>query len=492
MEERRLRDEEKQKAREAKVVAKVPVEGVKKEDISAPLISEPEPPVLEPIPHVASIAPTEKLQVAAEEPKATVAPGDVDRIDPTFIPMSEMDEITASQANLGKVDTEESELEPVVTAESGLPSTGPISGDAEEIARRVFASPVENESSAAVEPSTSETIKATSNVEEAPVVKAETATVPAIEAAAAPPAVQSATKTVEPPGTKPDAPVATRVAPAIAATAQPTATTETTVSGPSAPSKAKESKGVSSWLKTKFRRASKSSNKLESTTPATDSNEKGFVGGASLTAPETTRKQSSDHGDSSMREVAMAGKDTTTTVTTSATAGPELSPIVSPNDEDLYSASTRGDNSNKASGTGTTLQRQSTSSVSISSLSSDEDTRGRSSVPRDRAALSPMESSQQPEQEETKSAADEHIDPSLPVGGGVDPTLLNKQHSKGESSSGAAGGGGVTKEEFEEARDTFDEDEKLAPPDKSIVGGGGLLGRKSDSPARDSKFIEEL
>ena len=462
MEERRLRDEEKQKAREAKLAAKLPVEAPKEEVVKEPTIAEPEPPVLEPIPHVASIAPTEKLQVATEEPKATVGPGEVERMDPTFIPTSEMDEITASQANLAKIDTEESELEPVVTAKSDMRSTAPSSDDAEAIARRVLCSPVENESTTALEPSTSETkelANATSNVEEALVVKAETASVPTAESVPAP-TPAPAPETTDSTTTQHETPVASRIAPPIAATTPPAATTKITVSGPSTSPKPKEGKKVSSWLKTKFSRRTSKATKPESTTPAIDSKEKGFVGGANLTAPEIS-KPSSSHGDSSMREVAMAGKDTTA-------VGPELSPVVSPNDEDLYSASTRSPKA--AAG----VQRQSSSSPSISSLSSDEDTRGRSNVPRDREPLSQKESPI----DEMKSG--ENVDPALVPEEHVDPALL--KHSKTESSS--AGGG----EEFEEARDTFDS-EKLSPPDKSVVGGAG---RASGSPARDSKFIEEL
>ena len=384
--------------------------------------------------------------------------------EPATIAAPEANEIIASEANISKVNTEESDLAPVVTAKSELPLTEHSSGDAEAIARRVFSSPVENEASPALEPSASETkelINSTSNVEEAPVVKADTAIVPTTEPVPAA-SVTPAAETIPSTATKPDAPVAARVAPPISSTSQPTATTETTVSGPPTSSKAKESKGVSSWLKTKFRRTSRTTKPEISTGAAADTKEKGFVGGANLTAPEAS-KPSSDQGDSSMREVAMAGKDTTA-------AAPELSPVVSPNDEELYSASTRSNN--KASGA---IQRQSSSSPSISSLSSDEDTRGRSNVPRDRQPLSQREFLN----EELKSG--EHVDPDLVAEGRLDPNLLTRSE-KGESSSAGVG------EEFEEARDTFDS-EKLSPPDKSVVGGKG---RTSDSPARDSKFIEEL
>lgn len=374
--------------------------------------------------------------------------------------MSQMDEITASQANLAPTDTEEPGLERMVTAETEISPEGQgISGDAEAIARRVFSAPVDNETplDPALVSAAEETVKATSNVEEAPVVDADIAPVPAV---AEETTLSSAT--AEPTMEKNhDVPVASRVAPSIPAYTPAAPTTETTVSGPSASSKTKESRGVSSWLKTKFsRRASKSINP-ESTTSATDTKDKGFVGGANLTNPEASNP-SSDHYDSSMHDVAMAGKDTTGLATTA----PELSPVVSPNDEDLYSASP------KAAGG---LQRRSISSDSISSLSSDEDTRGRSAIPREREPLNQQEFLNQ----ELRSG--EHVDPALVAGKQLDPSLISGQ-VKGESSTSGVG------EEFEEARDEFDS-EKLSPPDKSVVAGRD---HASGSPARDSKFSEDL
>lgn len=478
VESKRIRDEEKRRARDEKALSKVPVEAPKEEVVTEPVVTEAEPPILEPIPHVASIAPTEKPQIATEESvedaKSQPLPGDEERLDPTFIPMSEMDEITASQANLVSADAEEPELEQMVTAETEIsPTEQGMSGDAEAIARRVFAAPIENETvpNTALEPTDSETkelVESTSNVEEAPVVMAETATAPTVGSFPTPVATETTPAPVvtEPtPKTKHETPVATRIAPVIGPPV-PAATTETTVSGPSTSQKPKESKGVSSWLKTKFSRRGSKPTKPETTMPATETKEKGFVGGANLTAPEASHP-SSDHGDSSMREVAMAGKDSIT-APTAGPISPESTTAVSPNDEDLYSASTR---SPKATGA---IQRRSTSSASISSLSSDEDTRGRSAIPREREPLTQQEFLK----EELKSG--EHVDPALVAGEQLDPALLKQ--AKGESSS--AGGG----EEFEEARDEFDS-EKLSPPEKGVLGGPE---RKSDSPARDSKFLEDL
>ena len=475
LEERRLRDEEKQKARNENIKSKGLIDSPQGTTGNKDALTEAEPPVLEPIPHVASIAPTDKVQAATEESNS---PGDEKRMDPTFIPMSEMDEITASQANLGKVDTEESDLEPVVTAESELPPTGTLIGDAEAIARRVFSAPVENETASPSEPLASETkeiANSTSNIEEAPVVGAEVT-----EALNTDPASMSAPPLGLAPATgelglakRPDVPVTARIAPPVSAGTPDAATTVTTVSGPSTSPKAKESKGISSWLKTKFSRPRRTSKSLKSEPPtATATNkETGFVGGANLTAPEVSNP-SSDHGGSSMRAVAMAGKDTTDIGPTDQATAPELSPVVSPNDEDLYAASTRS-----PKGTGA-AQRQSTDSPSISSLSSDEDTRGRSAIPRDREPLSQKEFLQE------ELMKGEHVDPALIAGEQVDPALVGQGHGHGKGESSSGGGG----EEFEEARDTFDS-EKLSPPDKSMIGGGS---RKSDSPARDSRFLEDL
>lgn len=429
------------------------------------LAAEEEPPVLEPIPHVA----TPKV---AEEPEFRTVPRDEERIAPTFMPMTEWDEVTMSQANLAPVHTEESDLAPAVTAESG---TSALSREAEAIAKRVFSAPVQNEALAGpgwepteadVQASTAAEVQQAANttedVTQAPVVKAQLASVPATETLPITTESTPATTTTEPSSTatKHDAPVVARVAPVIA----PVATTETTVSGPSFSSKAKDSKGVSSWLKTKFSRRASKPIKPETTT---DSKDKGFIGGATLTGGEASNT-SSDHGHSSMREVAMAGRDTPR-----VPANTIYSAVVSPTTDDGHS-----DASPKATG----ALRQSTSSLSISSLSSDEDTRGRSSVPRERE---PPLTAREFVRSRTKDG--DHVDPALAgphdvatEAPNVDPALTRSQ---GKASSSSAAGG----EEFEEARDTFDS-EKLSPPAAGIVGGE----RKSDSPARDSKFLEDL
>ncbi len=323
--------------------AKAKPEDEAKEADTEAVAPGPEPPVLDPIPATTPLT--------TDEPKLETFPSDEERIEPTFLTMSELDPINASQANLEPVSTEASELEPVYTAESG----GHFSGNAEDIARRVFAAPVEGEpTSTALENTTSETeelVKDTSNTEMAPVVGTGTVIAPAAETEQ-PPAVPEPSA-----ATKHETPVAARVASII-----PAATTETTVSGPttSKSTKEKDSGKVSSWLKTKFSRRASKPAKHESTTAPTEGKETGFVGGANLTGPDTS-KTSSDHGDSSVREVAMAGKDTAPTTTEA--------PLVSPTaNDDLYSASTRSPHTGPTAAGA--LQRESLSSASISSLSS--------------------------------------------------------------------------------------------------------------------------
>ncbi len=445
------------------VTAPVATEALKVENVA----SEEEPPVLEPIPQVATPMITEKRELQ-------ILPGDEERIAPTSIPMSERDEVTMSQANLAPVSTQESDLAPAVTAESGTGSVGVLSGYAEGLAQRVFSAPVQNEASAGpgwepteadIQGSAAAEVQQAANTTEdvtaAPLVKAELTSQPTTEILTTT-ETTPATATTEPSSTaKHDAPVAATVAPAIAPAA-PVATTETTVSGPST-SKAKESKGVSSWLKTKFSRRASKPIKPEATT---DNNEKGFVGGANLTGAEASNTTGSDHGDSSMREVAMAGKDTPRAPATTTDDA-----VVSPTTDDGLR-----DASPKATG----ALRHSTSSPSISSLSSDEDTRGRSAVPREREPLTAGEFVRSEVNEGERvdpTLASPHVAADAP---NVDPALI-RSHEKAPSSS--AGGG----DEFEETRDTFDS-ERLSPRAAGIVGGE----RKSDSPARDSKFLEDL
>ena len=417
------------------------------------------------------------------QPGTTVLPGDEERIPPAFMPTSEMEPITAAEAKLVPVGSGHDMAQPTVPTE-GDTAPAPTLESAEEIAKRVFTAPVEGDSkpiAAAVDDlpagETEELANATSNVQDAPVVGAEMIKAPSVGAPSA--TVPSVAATSEEPSTtsKPQAPGSAHVVP----TTVPAATTETTVSGPLSTKAPKEKDGgkVSSWLKTKFsRRASKASNPPSSSTHPTISeprDPKVFVGGANLGAPDTTNT-SSDIGDSSMREVAMAGKD----------AGPVDAPVVSPASVDDSHAAEA-------------LRERTSSSTSISSLSSDEDMRGRSAVRLADTINSPINQSSQPIFGTTTATHEDDRPPAvagkkkerkeeeedIPVGGEpIDPALPS--HGEGNRQSSSLGGG---TEDFEEARDEFDS-EKLVPPDKAVI--GGLEGRKSDSPARDSRFVEAL
>lgn len=397
----------------------------------------PEPPILDPIPAVTPLN--------TDEPKVGILPSDEERASPEFMPTSELEPINASEIDLAPVSTENSELEPVYTAESGAH----VSGDPEEIAKRVFSAPVEGEPATSTTlgdtmPGTEQLVNETSNTEKAPVIRAETATAPATETEQPPVVAKPST------ATKHETPVAARVAASI-----PSATIETTATGPttSKSTKDKDTSKVSSWLKTKFSRRASKPAKPESTTAPTESKEKSFIGGVSLTGPDASNT-SSDHGDSSVREVALAGKDAAPATTEA--------PLVSPTaHDDLYSASDRSLHTGPTAAGA--LRRDSLSSPSISSLSSDEDTRGRSAIPREREPIT----QKQFVQEEVEKG---HIDPALT--------------SESRESESSTGGG----EEFEEAKDRFDT-ENLSPPAAGVLGG---TGRKSDSPARDSKFLEDL
>ena len=408
---------------------------VKAEDADTEAVAAgPEPPKLDPIPATTPFT--------TDEPKFETVQSDEEKTDPTFMPTSELEAVNAGEANLAPVSTEESELAQVYTAESGEH----LSGTAEDIAKRVFAAPIEGEPTKNMKSSTEELVKDTSNTVASPIVEAELASASAITNERDPVVTEPSTTT------KHETPVATRVVPAI-----PAATTETTVSGPSTSKSAKDKDTgkVSSWLKTKFSRRASKPTKPESTSAPVEGKEKGFVGGASLTGTDASNT-SSDHGESSIREVAIAGKD----IASPTTEAPPVSPTAQ---DDLYSASTR----NLATGPTATgaLQRESLSSASISSLSSDEDTRrGRSAIPREREPIT----QNQIVREETDK-------------GHIDPALTGRAEETSESSTGAG-------DEFEETRDTFDT-EKLSPPPAGILGG---TERKSDSPARDSKFSEDL
>lgn len=169
------------------------------------------------------------------------------------------------------------------------------------------------------------------------------------------------------------------------------------------PTSPKGDSKVKSWLKGKFTRRT---NKTQTTEGRDSETSKPFVGGAALTGPSMSTS-SLERRESSVREVALAGKQG---------SGGDVQKL----EQGLYSGSEDGGNA-KA------VKRD--SSPSISSVSSGgDDARGR----------------------------------------------------QGRRRSSSSRG-----EEFQEARDTFDE--KLAPPRTF-----DSAGRVSDSPVRDSKFLEDL
>ena len=391
-------------------------------------------------------------------------PDEEERIPTILTPSSQVKPISTEEANLAPTTTSTT-IEPMVTAETGEAPVADLS-NAEEIARRVFSAPVEGESNLAAitaeevpvgQPK--ELATATSNTEDAPVTSPSTAPSTSITE-------PSATST------KPEASVAARIAPLAPAAVTPI--TETTVSGPSTgkSSKEKDSK-VSSWIKTKFsRRASKATPSAKDSgadskpTISEPRDPKVFIGGANLGAPEvTTAKTSSDQGESSMREVAMAGRN----------AGPVDASIVSPTEPEEPIA------------TGAVGHRHDDDdSTSISSLSSDEDTRGRSAI---RLADTMPGNHQAPifgstnATHDRPAAAAGHAGGDSTIGEPMDPALPTSSDKEGQSSSMGDG-----TDDFEEAKDTFDS-ERLVPPEKGLIGGES---RKSDSPARDSKFVEAL
>lgn len=275
------------------------------------------------------------------------------------ITKSEPGHSSTKEADPVPATTDTPRKQPVNTAQSAETEPAALSS-AEGIPKRVFSSPVEGGTKPAAHGDEGageahDLAATTSNTKDAPVVGAEKTSAPVTEATSAPTSMKDPTTTSDTAGTS-------RIAPS----------TETTVSGPSRGKspKEKESK-VSSWLKTKFSRRTSKAQSSASSKPEDTSSKKSnvsepsdpkvFVGRANLGASDdttkSTTKSSSDQGESSMREVAMAGRN----------AGPVDAPVVSPTEPDPPSAAgaaAHGDDD----------------STSISSLSSDEDMRGRSAV----------------------------------------------------------------------------------------------------------------
>ena len=193
-----------------------------------------------------------------------------------------------------------------------------------------------------------------------------------------------------------ETPAAVVAAPAISgerAGVQVEPTTHTTATGPqTSPTSPKGESKVSSWLKSKFsRRTSKATiTSKPEVMPTTESSSKAVAGGVTAETGHGASTTSVDHHESSVREVAMAGRQ--------ESGDPdEREGAAVADDDDLYAASGREDVGQ--------ARRRSTSSVS--SLSSDSVAgRGRSGLRREEAA-----SSQGEEFEEARDHFDEKLAP---------------------------------------------------------------------------------
>ena len=378
-EEKRLKEEEKRRAKEAPSTSKAVVEPEEDRPTTAS-----EPPVLDPIPKVEPISaeapavaslseeinPVETIVISSEEPRGTVTP-----------PVTDPDRAELVATRVLSAPVVDDELPPV----PDITPTGTL-----EQAAATPLPPAE---------STSTTAASKDGLEPSTAMESTTLTKP----------------------TKHTEPLTSRIL--------PTSTTQTTITaGPSSAAKEPKSESkVSSWLKSKFSasrnsKLSKPADSKGAASPESSTTQnKAFVGGAALTAPAvaaaTASNTSLDPATSSVHEVAFAGR------TQPADAAMFDGAKERNDDDDLYAASVPTSRSRQAA-----RDRSSSSSPFISSVSSDEDTRGRSTMRR----------------EETESG-----------------------------------------DEFEEALDHFDE-EALAPPaplGESRIGG---------SPVRDSKFQEIL
>ncbi len=367
-ETKRFREEDKRKSKGSN--------GVDADDEERPTTSS-EPPVLDPIPSVEPIDAGDD-DLRRPQLRTTVT---------EEIKMQVEEEKRASMLAQGQTTTED---DYEITA---ISYTGPL--DASKVAERVFSSPVKDPAEEVI---TTPQVSKPSAIEPMPTTQ----------------------------------PIVTKPAPMAKKEATGVATTETTVTGPSSSQRQVKSDGkVSSWLRNKLRRSSKSS-KPDVTKPGASEvrgNEKSFIGGASLTNQTSASKSSTDpSNDDSVREVAMVGKPEA-----SVTSGPVTAPAIATSEVD---GGTHDDDELYAGSTKENHKRRSRSSSPVSSLSSDEGEhpRGRSQLRRE-----------------------------------------------------VTGSDGNGEDEFEEARDHF-ETARLSPPAPLK----DTVGRASDSPVRDSKFSEAL
>ena len=308
------------------------------------------------------------------------------------------------------------------------------------------------------------------------------------------------------PGTKHEEPVSSRIAlPTVATTAGaaiPAPTTETTVSGPNKSPKEKDSNKVSSWLKTKFSRRTSKPVKPEASSLAAAT--------SAPSAPETEKDKTvlstttdpgaptgSEQGEDSMREVAIAGKDFAGTATpltshpthpttfwtgeagTAAAVATSTPPVGAPHPDvdapaaqsDLYDNEEDGDRKDSKEATTPGDNESVTSSPEISSLSSDEDTRGRSAIRlADEMGLPTGTEAQQPVNKRAGMVV-----PDLPA-----EAIAATSASTAEKESDLT--------EDKAAEEGEDAVEDLPPPSKLNT----TEGRASESSARDSRFVEEL
>ena len=329
---------------------------------------------------------------------------------PVLDPIPKVEPISAEQRGDASLSEGISPVEPIAisTEEPRGTVTPPVRDldHAELVASHVFSAPIVND-----EPPQVPDISPLGTLEQAAAVPLPTAEHPNSTASKA--EIEPSTMTKPTTLAKPTMytkPVTSGIAPA--------PTTQTTITGPA--STLKEPKGeskVSSWLKSKLSasRNSKPAKPVDTqeTSLKGNSKDKSFVGGVNLTNPSAASNSSLDPAtSSSVREVAMAGRQPAAVLHRPAD-----------DDDELYAASEPQSHSRH--------RDRSSSSPSISSVSSDEDTRGRPMIRR----------------EETESSR---------------------------------------AEEFEEALDHFDE-EALAPPAALAE-----VGRVGGSPVRDSKFQEIL
>lgn len=392
------------------------------------------------------------------------------------------------------------------TADAGAVSASPSGGDqtAEAEVEPKFSEDVDLERYETAESGASEELEASHDSIEVPEASAE----------------ESVDK-----AKKHDAPVSSRIAPTVTGPVAPAATTETTISGPSKSPKEKDSGKVSSWLKSKLSRRSSKPQKPEAATITAATNSSGTapsVGAApgSTAITEVTSNPSDRGGEDSMREVAIAGKDfaapktsatgehagTTTalgahpTYITDATAPP----IVSPQSEKDLSAEMYDQSDLDEQGHPSHRQqlRESTSSPEISSLSSDEDPRGRSNI-RLADSMGLPHNTTQHDVPAVREPAAESAEESAPA---VESLMQHQQPVNKRagmvvadlpaSAIAAAGGDPPAEAESTGADANNEEDEKLGsllPPAVVPAVKEEVEGRPSTgSPARDSRFVEVL